>query len=47
MKQNCKKMNSNILFYTLISLLLFYSCSTLQKQKGYEDYTKNTYWKNK
>jgi len=29
----------------LIALILLTSCSTLQKQKGYEGYTKNTNWK--
>lgn len=35
----------NLLIGLIISTILFVSCSTLQKQRGYENYTKNTEWK--
>ena len=35
----------NLLIGLIISITLFVSCSTLQKQKGYENYIKNTDWK--
>lgn len=35
----------NLLIGLIVSILLFNSCSTLQKQIGYENYTKNTDWK--
>ena len=36
---------TNLLIGFIISTILFVSCSTLQKQRGYENYTKNTEWK--
>lgn len=35
----------NLLIGLIISTILFVSCSTLQKQRGYENYQKNTNWK--
>lgn len=36
---------SNLLIGLIVSTILFISCSTLQKQRGYENYIKNTEWK--
>ena len=35
----------NLLIGLIISIILFVSCSALQKQRGYDNYTKNTDWK--